>query len=138
MAEKMEGTVIAMHGALVRVQVGDETRVVASRRRLSWEGGAPAAPRLVVGDAVVVEMRRDQGVVVAVQPRRTSLLRRAPGSGRAQVLAANVDQALLVFAARQPEPKPGLLDRFLVACHVAGIEAVIAINAVNSGELILS
>jgi len=129
----MEGTVIAMHGALVRVQVGDETRVVASRRRLSWEGGAPAAPRLVVGDAVVVEMRRDQGVVVAVQPRRTSLLRRAPGSGRAQVLAANVDQALLVFAARQPEPKPGLLDRFLVACHVAGIEAVIAINKIDQG-----
>ena len=45
-----DGTVIAMHGPLVRVQVGEETLVVASRRRLNWEGGTPPAARLVVLD----------------------------------------------------------------------------------------
>jgi ribosome biogenesis GTPase len=133
MVETVAGTVIAVHGPLVRVQVGDETLVVASRRRLNWEGGVPAAARLVVGDAVSLELSGDQGVVVSVRARHTCLLRRAPGSSRPQVLAANVDQALLVFAARLPEPKPGLLDRFLVACHLAGIEAVIAINKVDQG-----
>ena len=112
--ELVEGTVIAMHGPLVRVQVGEETLVVASRRRLNWEGGTPPAARLVVGDGVSVEMKGGEGVIVAVHARRSSLRRRAPGKNRAQVLAVNVDQALLVFAAREPTPKRGLIDRFLV------------------------
>jgi len=131
--EIVDGTVIAMHGPLVRVQVGDDTLVVASRRRLNWEGGTPSAARLVVGDGVTLEMRGEDGVIVAVHARRNSLLRKAPMKNRAQILAANVDQALLVFAAVEPEPKPGLLDRFLVACHLAGIEAVITINKIDQG-----
>ncbi len=131
--EIVDGTVIAMHGPLVRVQVGDDTLVVAARRRLNWEGGTPSAARLVVGDGVAVEMQGEDGVIVAVHARRNSLLRKAPTKNRAQILAANVDQALLVFAALEPEPKPGLLDRFLVACHLAGIEAVITINKIDQG-----
>jgi ribosome biogenesis GTPase len=131
--EMLDGTVIAMHGPLVRVQVGDETLVVASRRRLNWEGGTPTAARLVVGDSVTLEMQGEDGVIVAVHARRNCLLRKSPSKNRAQVLAANVDQALLVFAAREPTAKPGLLDRFLVACHLAGIQAVIAINKVDQG-----
>lgn len=131
--EMRDGTVIAMHGPLVRVQVGEETLVVSSRRRLNWEGGTPPAARLVVGDTVTLEMRGEEGVIVAVHARRNCLLRKAPSQNRAQILAANVDQALLVFAAREPTPKPGLLDRFLVACHLAGIEAVITINKIDQG-----
>ncbi len=131
--ELLEGTVIAMHGPLVRVQVEEETMVVSSRRRLNWEGGTPPAARLVVGDRVSVEIRDDEGVVVAVHSRANSIIRRAPNSPRPQVIAANVDQALLVFAARLPEPKRGLLDRFLAACHLAGVEAVITINKTDQG-----
>lgn len=131
--EIVEGTVIAMHGPLVRVQVGSQTLVVASRRRLNWEGGSPPAARLVVGDRVSLEMRSDDGVIVAVHARRNSLLRRAPSKNRAQVLAANVDQALLVFAGLEPPLNPGLLDRFLVACELAGIAAVITVNKVDQG-----
>ena len=131
--ELLEGTVIATHGPLVRVQAQERTLVVACRRRLRWEGGTPEAPRVVVGDVVAVEMRRDQGVIVAVKPRRTSLLRRAASSSRPQILAANVDQALLVFAAALPVPRQGLLDRFLVACSLADITAVVVINKVDQG-----
>jgi ribosome biogenesis GTPase len=131
--ELLDGTVIAMHGPLVRVQIGDRTLVVSSRRRLNWEGGTPAQARLVVGDRVMVEVQGDEGVVVAVHARRNSLVRRAPSSAKAQVLAANVDQALLVFASRSPEPKPGLIDRFLVACEVCAIEAVLVINKIDQG-----
>jgi ribosome biogenesis GTPase len=131
--EIVEGTVIAMHGPLVRVQVGADTLVVASRRRLNWEGGTPSAARLVVGDRVSVEMQGEDGVIVAVHARRNSLQRRAASKNRGQILAANVDQALIVFAAREPAPKQGLVDRFLVACELAGIHAVITINKLDQG-----
>ena len=123
-----------MHGPLVRVQIGDRTVVMASRRRLNWEGGSPRSPRLVVGDRVTAEFQGEDGVVVAVRTRENSLCRAAPHSGRPQLLAANVDQALIVFAARRPEPKRGLLDRFLVACHMAGIQAVVTINKIDLGS----
>ncbi|HOC42790.1 MAG TPA: ribosome small subunit-dependent GTPase A [Thermoanaerobaculales bacterium] len=131
--ELVDGTVIATHGPLVRVQVGDRTMVMASRRRLDWEGGRPAAARLVVGDRVAVEMKGGDGVVVAVAKRRNSIVRSSPGADRPQVVAANIDQALLVFAARVPEARRGLLDRFLVASHLAGVEAVVVINKVDQG-----
>ena len=131
--KSVEGTVIAVHGPLVRVQIGDRTLVMSSRRRLKWEGGAPRSPRLVVGDRVTAEMASKDGVVVAVNPRKNSLCRAAPHSGRPQLLAANVDQALLVFSASRPEPKRGLLDRFLAACHTSEIEAVITINKIDLG-----
>lgn len=129
----VEGTVIAVHGPLVRVQVGDRTIVMTSRRRLDWEGGSSRSSQLVVGDRVTTELRAEEGVVIGVRPRVNSLCRAAPHSGRPQLLAANVDQALLVFAAHRPEPKRGLLDRFLVACHMAGITAVITINKIDLG-----
>jgi ribosome biogenesis GTPase len=131
--ELVEGTVIAMHGPLVRVQIGDRTLVVASRRRLNWEGGTPPAARLVVGDRVSVEMKGEDGVVVAVHSRLSSIVRRTPEGNRPQVVAANIDQALLVFAAGAPEIKRGLLDRFLVACHLSGVESVITINKIDQG-----
>lgn len=130
---RVQGSVIAIHGALVRVQVGHRTMVVAARRRLEWEGGKPVAARLVVGDVVTLEVVGEEGVIVSVHERRSCLLRRAASSRRPQILAANVDQALIVFAARTPEPKPALLDRFLVACRLAEIEAVITINKRDQG-----
>ena len=57
--KSVEGTVIAVHGPLVRVQIGDRTLVMSSRRRLKWEGGTPSSPRLVVGDRVVAAIARD-------------------------------------------------------------------------------
>ena len=73
-------------------------------------------------------------MIVAVERAENSLCRAAPHSGRPQLLAANVDQALVVFAASHPEPKRGLLDRFLVACHMAGIDAVVVINKIDLGS----
>ena len=129
----IEGTVTAMHGPLVRVQVGDQTMVVSSRRRLNWEGGSPPAARLVVGDRVSLEMKGDEGVVVAVSCRTNSVVRKSPGADRPQVIAANIDQALVVFAAQVPEPKRGLLDRFLVAGQLSGVHVLITINKIDQG-----
>jgi ribosome biogenesis GTPase len=86
-----------------------------------------------VGDRVRAELHAGDGVVVAVLPRENALCRSAPHSGRPQLLAANVDQALVVFAATQPEPKRGLIDRFLVGCHMAGISAVVVVNKIDLG-----
>ena len=132
MKELARGVVTAVFGPLVRVQVGDEALVVPFRRRLRWEASTEDR-RLVVGDHVVLEGTSPELVVAEVGARQTTLTRKAPGEQRPRVIAANVDQAVVVMAAVSPEPNPRLLDRLLVACHHAGIEPLVCINKVDQG-----
>ncbi|MBP1619499.1 MAG: rsgA [Acidobacteria bacterium] len=132
MSGRVDGVVTAVFGPLVRVQVGDETLVLPFRRRLRFHGDE-VDTRLVVGDHVVLEGRASQQVVSEVKARHGSLLRRSPGEDRPRVIAANVDQAVVIMAAASPEPNPRLLDRLLVACHHAGIAPVVCVNKVDQG-----
>jgi ribosome biogenesis GTPase / thiamine phosphate phosphatase len=130
--EHAAGVVTAVFGPLVRVQVGEQASVVPFRRKLRWHE-AIEDRRLVVGDHVTVEGKAPDLIVVEVGPRRTTLTRRSPGERRPRVIAANVDQAVVVMAASCPEPNPRLLDRLLVACHHAGIQPVVCFNKVDQG-----
>ncbi len=133
MSDRVAGSVIAIHGSLVRVQTGDQTLVVAARRKLAWEGGQPAVPGLAVGDHVTLEVDGEEGVVVSARRRRNAVLSADPASGRPLVVAANIDQALLVVAARQPRPRQSHVDRLLAGCRVSGVDATITVNKRDQG-----
>ncbi len=75
-----------------------------------------------------------QGVIEEVLPRTRELSRQAVTTGRVpvgQVLVANLDLVILVFAAADPFPSPGLIDRFLVSCESRDLPALICINKVD-------
>ncbi|MFN3412779.1 MAG: ribosome small subunit-dependent GTPase A [Thermoanaerobaculum sp.] len=132
MAEAQEAVVTAVFGPLVRVQLGEENLVVPFRRKLVWHQDSEDR-RLVVGDRVIVHRDAGGAVVAEVLPRKTTLTRKSPGEERPRVIAANVDQAVVVLAAKLPEPNPRLLDRLLVACHHAGIRPIVCVNKVDQG-----
>ena len=76
----------------------------------------------LVGDNVEIEVLSEEeklGNVVDILPRKNELIRPA---------VANVDQALVIFAAREPKPNFSLLDRFLVIMERQEIPAVICFN----------
>ncbi len=82
----------------------------------------------LVGDMVEIEVTHEQdkeGNVVAIQ-ERTSELERPP--------VANVDQALIIFAATSPEPNLNLLDRFLIQMEAKDIPVIIGINKIDLVE----
>jgi ribosome biogenesis GTPase / thiamine phosphate phosphatase len=126
------GVVTAVYGPLLRVQVEGDAFVVPLRRKLRWQEHEEDK-RIVVGDQVLLEGRAPDLVVAAVEPRRTRLTRRSPGEQRSRVIAANVDQAIVVMAAVTPEPNPRFLDRLLVACHHASIQPIVCINKIDQG-----
>ncbi|MBF0184497.1 MAG: ribosome small subunit-dependent GTPase A [Magnetococcales bacterium] len=117
-----EGLVIAHFGLNIEVEDGQGERFRCAVRKSST--GEP-----VCGDRVLW-MRADngQGVINRILPRQ-SLLQRPLTGQRLQVIAANVQRIWVVFAAT--EPNMGLLDRYLVAAGVAGIEAVILVNKMD-------
>ena len=118
---EQEGLVVAHYGT----QVAVESAPGESRRchlRANLEG-------LVTGDRVVWCEGDPMGVVVA-QRERHSVLSRPDPYGKLKPIAANIDQILLVIAPF-PEPHANLIDRYLVAAEVVGIEPVILLNKMD-------
>ena len=90
--------------------------------------------KLAVGDDVRLErgVRDDAWAIAEILPRRSRLARRAPGGGQGErIVAANIDQVVVVFAAAKPEPHPRMLDRFLVIAEGNELAAQIVINKVD-------
>ena len=84
---------------------------------------------LVTGDQVVFQATDATGVVTAHKPRR-NVLERPDSRGIIKVMAANIDQ-LIIVTALEPEPQPEILDRYLVAAEVTNIPPIIVINKVD-------
>ena len=114
----------------VRTEEGID-REVSLRGRLKLERKEEGQIKLAVGDRVTIEnSERGEGWAISEIHERTSVLaRRAPGAKQdARVVAANVDQVVIVFALVKPEPHPRMLDRFLVIAAANDLPARIVIN----------
>jgi ribosome biogenesis GTPase / thiamine phosphate phosphatase len=130
----MRGTALSGTGGIWRVLASDGlTYDCAVRGRIKQSG-----LKLAVGDDV--ELERGDGsdafVVCEIHPRRSKLARREPGAGRGErIVAANLDQVVVVFALVKPTPHPRMLDRFLVIAEANSLAARIVINKVDlAGE----
>jgi ribosome biogenesis GTPase len=89
---------------------------------------------VVVGDRVTVEWEADRAAIIEVEPRRNAFSRRASGDRpEEQVVAANLDQVVLVAALDDPPFRPGLVDRVLSQAEHAGVPARLVVNKVDLG-----
>ncbi len=99
--------------------------------------GSDATNPVAIGDRVIYETGAEPtetspALIKEVLPRRNHLIRKSVNlSKRSQVIAANLDQAVIVTSLLFPELKWPFLDRILVTCGVYGIPAVIALNKVD-------
>ncbi len=89
---------------------------------------------VVVGDSVAIvgdlSGRPDTlARVVRVEPRRTALRRSADDDDPVErVVVANADQLVLVTALADPEPRPRMIDRVLVAAYDAGLDPLLVLT----------
>ena len=90
--------------------------------------------KLAVGDDVRLDQAAAGGAwaIAEILPRRSKLARRAPGGGQGErIVAANIDQVLVMFGAAKPDPHPRMLDRFLVIAEGNDLHARIIINKID-------
>jgi ribosome biogenesis GTPase len=147
--EEQPGIVLSGTGGVWRVQRDDGSVVDASLRgrvkksnagrradgslRRDTIASAADTLKLAVGDRVLLEHDATGAWAIAeILPRRSRLARRAPGGGQGErIVAANVDQVVVVFAAANPEPHRRMLDRFLVIAEANELSARVVINKVE-------
>ncbi|MCB9169582.1 MAG: ribosome small subunit-dependent GTPase A [Flavobacteriales bacterium] len=141
----MEGIVMRSTGSryLVRDEEGALHDCVA-RGQLRIQGFRSTNP-IAVGDHVVIEPEvrmvggEQVGQITEVKDRRNYLVRRSVNlSHEKHVIAANVDQALLMVTVARPRTSFGFIDRFLVTAESYEVPAILLFNKVDdldAGEL---
>ena len=135
----------AVTGRVLTVDRGRYTVLVDEGAEHEHEGLASRASELrkqaiVTGDRVdlVGDTTGDEGTlsrIVRIQPRSTVLRRSADDSDEVErIIVANADQMLIVVAAANPEPRPRLVDRYLVAAFDAGIAPILCITKTDLAD----
>jgi len=124
-----DGVVVENRGALFDVMVDGHVVQCLLRGKLK-KGKQRAATPVAAGDRVKIAMLEPgRGVIEEVLPRESDFSRMAAGSvPLQQTLVANVDQAVIVFAAAEPRPDLFLLDRFLVQAMAGALEPLVCVN----------
>lgn len=136
------GVVVTVHGQYCFVDAGEGAPVTCSVRRVLRTMLIEQRSVVTVGDRVwftPIEHDREgkrTGVIVKVEPRTSELGRgarvghdqRREGHLRRHVIAANIDQLLIVASALRPAFKPHLIDRYLVAAIRGNLRPILCVN----------
>lgn len=127
------------HGLITKAQSGFfwvETGegVIVCQLRGKLKQGRAKGDIAALGDSVEITILDDgSGVIETVRERKNAIVRLdpRPQGEYQQVLLANPDQAVFVFACANPTPRLKMLDRFLVIAEKQKISVVIVANKVD-------
>jgi ribosome biogenesis GTPase len=112
--------------------VETEQGIVTAKLRGRLKKSASRAELAAIGDRVKLSLFEDGSASIEeILPRQRALSRRAPGQETEQILVANPDQAVFVFACADPDPNFRMLDRMLVGAERETIPAVICANKLD-------
>ena len=131
----LSGLIIRAQSGFFTVETGAGAVVCGLRGRLKQ--GRHDGDLAAVGDRVLVTVLTDgSGVIEEVKQRKQAIVRLdpRPRGFYQQVLLANCDQAVFVFACAQPNPKLRMLDRFLVIAEKQKIPALIVANKIDLAD----
>jgi len=131
--ELLEGLIVKSQSGFFEVQIS-ESNLITCELRGRLKQGARTGDLLAVGDRVQIAMLPEgTGMIEEVLPRERAIVRMDPrprGVYR-QILLANPDQAVFVFACAKPSPHLRMLDRFLVIAEQQEIPVLIVANKVD-------
>jgi len=115
----------------------------AVRETIKTRAEAKLSP-VVVGDYVDLEplidldsqadsgSRKPHAVIVNVHPRRTKFSRPKRGKEELeQIVAANIEQMLIMTSVARPQFKAGIIDRFLISASKGGLSPVVVMNKID-------
>ncbi|MCU4176222.1 ribosome small subunit-dependent GTPase A [Marinilabiliaceae bacterium N1Y90] len=126
------GLVIKSTGSRYTVLTEDsETLVCRIRGKIRLDGIKSTNP-VAVGDKVGIDMSGDDGVISKIFPRKNYVIRRSTNlSKESQIIAANVDQAVLIVTINYPITTRVFVDRFITAAEAYQIPVKLVFNKLD-------
>jgi len=141
---KLQGLIIKAQSGFFTVEIGQGfavshrrargTNGVVCQLRGKLKQGRATGDIAALGDKVWITVLEDgSGVIEEIEERKQAIVRLdpRPQGEYQQVLLANADQAVFVFACAHPKPQLRMLDRFLVIAEKQGVTPIIVANKVD-------
>ena len=115
--------VLTANGRIIQCQV---------RGKIRLEGRSTTNP-VAAGDTVDYSPENEnEGNITFIHPRKNYIIRKSVNlSKEAQIIATNLDQALLVVTTTRPQTTPGFIDRFLITADAYDIPAVLLFHKID-------
>lgn len=130
----MQGLITKSTGSWYQVQTPDGQKIDCRIKGKFRIKGITTTNPIAVGDVVDFEMEpdREDGVITNLHQRKNYIIRKAINlSKQAQIIAANLDQAILVVTLASPRTSLGFIDRFLVTAEAYDIPARLVFNKLD-------
>lgn len=129
----MQGLITKSTGSWYQVRSGDETIDCRIKGKFRIKGITTTNP-LAVGDVVDFDMEPEQGtgIITKLHQRKNYIIRKSINlSKQAQIIASNLDRALLVVTLASPRTSLGFIDRFLVTAEAYDVPACLIFNKLD-------
>jgi len=126
----LKGTVYRSTGSWYIVKTEDGSFIEARLRGKMKTDDFTSTNPVAVGDQVLLE-KDEQGdiMITDIQTRKNYIIRQSPQNKNMQhIMAANIDQSLLMASIRNPKTSTGFIDRFLVASEAFHVPAILVFN----------
>lgn len=125
----MKGLVMRSTGSWYDVLTENNTVITARMRgKFRLEGIKETNP-IAVGDRVVLDSEHNEATIIEILDRENYVVRQSvKKANQAHVIAANIDQAMIVATLKLPRTSTGFIDRFLVAAESFRIPQVVVFN----------
>lgn len=130
----MEGLVTKSTGSWYQVLADDGQKYDCRIKGIFRTKGITTTNPIAVGDRVDFELEPEQGtgVITKLHPRKNYIIRKSVNlSKQAQIIAANLDQALLIVTLASPRTSLGFIDRFLVTAEAYDVPAALVFNKLD-------
>jgi len=130
----MQGLITKSTGSWYQVHTPDGQKIDCRIKGKFRIKGITTTNPIAVGDVVDFEMEpdREDGVITNLHQRKNYIIRKAINlSKQAQIIAANLDQAILVVTLASPRTSLGFIDRFLVTAEAYDIPARLVFNKLD-------
>lgn len=128
----LKGTVIKSTGSWYNVRLDESGEVMQCRIVGKFRlDDVPLTNPVAVGDHVEIELEgtSGQGLIKGIGPRANYVVRQSPRRKHdLHLLAANIDQAVVIVTIVHPTIKPGFIDRFLLMTEKHEIPVTIVFN----------
>lgn len=129
----MKGVVLKSTGKWYEVK-SEDGRVYSCQivGKIRLKGVVTTNP-VAAGDHVIFEPENElQGNIIEIEERRNYIIRKSVNlSKEAQIIAANLDQAMLVVTTTRPQTTPGFIDRFLATADAYDIPVVMLFHKMD-------
>lgn len=128
----MQGVVTKSTGSWYTVKTEDGVlRKCRIKGKFRIQGIKSTNP-VVVGDNVLVQKESDNWIIVDLKERKNYIVRKSVNlSKQTHIIAANVNQAVLVITIESPVTTTGFIDRFLVSAKAYNVDVLLLFNKLD-------